>query len=146
MLVTMLLLATMGVGAADEQQNGSNVASDAVSMDPFQEEDWMVNLQEGDILISGETHGLMFNPRIIPYQPLILVGIIPEGEAIGRWQVLDYECNPGVFMLDIHKDMSPGEYRVTIVIFEKSPFCGLYYHERITIQDVTIVVPYVMEP
>ena len=149
MLVTVLLLAmTMGVGAADERQNGNNTVSNAVSMDLLQEENWIVNLQEGDIFISGETHGLMFNPEALPQHnpPMILVGIIPEGETIGRWQVLMFECEPGVFMLDIHEDMPPGECKVTIAIFEQSPFCGLFNYERLTITDIAIVVPYVMEP
>lgn len=149
MLVTVLLLAmTVGVGAADERQNGNNTVSNAVSMDILQEEDWIVNLQEGDILISGETHGLMFNPEALPQYnpPMILVGIIPEGETIGRWQVLTYECEPGIFMLDIHEDMPPGECKIAIAIFEQSQFCGLFNYERITITDITIVIPYIMEP
>lgn len=97
----------------------------ATAEEPF------VNVQEGDILPNGETFGLVFDPTILPENPLIIVGIIPEEGSIysGRWQLLRDDCSPEIFGLDIQ----PGHYAMEMIIFERSSFCGLFGHVRHTV-------------
>jgi len=125
-LLTAMLLLVMPAVAEEEGQ------------------DFTVNLQEGDILLSGESYAIEFGDEALRNIPnkFIIVGIIPKGEALyaGNWQIANNDCELWAHNFFIGENISPGEYDIKIIVYSRSENCfSLRCYERITIENITVI-------
>ena len=102
----------------------------------------VINLHEGDVLLAGEEYGLRLEPEITPTNSFVIIGIVAEGESVaeGTWQIANDGCEPGTFVFFVEENISPGEYDVKVVVFDRSEYCYfLSCYETVTIENITVV-------